>query len=748
MPPASHSRLKSLESLTGFGLFRNFTWDATQIDDFNQFNLVYGWNYSGKTTLSRAFQCLEDGSLHGDFTGGAFRFSKGDGTTVHSTFVGPRPTVLVFNRHFVQRNFRDGSDMTGANVIAVLGEVNQALKDRLADLETRLSRVDAFRTKLRDDKAAIQQKIDDDGTAQARIVNGIVGGPYDRRHLAATISSLPNDSWPIPLTDGELDDKKEQFRKATDFSDVDLFAPSHSALVKNVFKVRKALSEVATNAAIATLRGNRNLEDWVQTGLDLNAADSPCGFCGATVSQARWQELQGHFSEAFAALQTKLRGLRSTTEALNFDAPTDIGASLFPDERARIQTALADLRTCLSNAKNSTEAVNAVLDSKLAALETPVTWQPDLNPAKELRASIKTFNAILVEHNERVAAADSVKADARRAICEHYAVEYMRDTKVLKKTEKMAEIETRANSCATVCARIGTHIVATKDAVKNASIAARRINENLAILLPGDNIEAVKINDTDFQFQRGGQVAKNMSEGERTAVAFAYFLTKLEEGTTPLEETIVVLDDPISSLDSNHIYAVHSITENRLAKARQLFVLTHNSAFFGITKDWMKKRDGRFYMTQRQLDAGQQWHSSLIRLPKLLKKFKSDYQYTYYCLKVINDDPTPQFENLCGVPNMIRRLLEAYLGFIFPEAGGWGDKLSKIIPCEETCGKIKKFADENSHSHSLTQATEVPDYVAHCKEVVCDVLTALSDHNPTHVASLDAEFLAEAGNLR
>jgi wobble nucleotide-excising tRNase len=340
MPPASHSRLKSLESLTGFGLFRNFTWDAAQIDDFNQFNVVYGWNYSGKTTLSRAFQCLEDGSLHGDFTGGAFRFSKGDGTTVNSTFVGPRPTVRVFNRHFVQRNFRDGSDMTGANVIAVLGEANQALKDRLADLETRLSRVDAFRTRLRDDKAAIQQKIDDDGTAQARIVNGIVGGPYDRRHLAATISSLPNDSWPIPLTDGELDDKKEQFRKATDFSDVDLFAPSHSALVTNVFKVRQALSEVATNAAIATLRGNQDLEDWVQTGLDLNAADSPCGFCGATVSQARWEELQGHFSEAFAALQTKLRGLRSTIEALNFDAPTDIGTSLFcwhrdPGERPR-----------------------------------------------------------------------------------------------------------------------------------------------------------------------------------------------------------------------------------------------------------------------------------------------------------------------------------------------------------------------------------------------------------------------------
>jgi wobble nucleotide-excising tRNase len=167
MPPASHDRIKTLDSLSGFGLFRNFIWDATQLDDFNRFNLIYGWNYSGKTTLSRAFQCVEHTSLHADFTGGSFQFTKGDGTTVTSALTAPIPHVRVFNRPFVQRNFRDGSDMTGANVIAVLGEANQALKDRLADLESRSARVAAFENKLRNDKAAIQQRIDDDGTAQA-----------------------------------------------------------------------------------------------------------------------------------------------------------------------------------------------------------------------------------------------------------------------------------------------------------------------------------------------------------------------------------------------------------------------------------------------------------------------------------------------------------------------------------------------------------------------------------------------------
>lgn len=747
MPHLSHNRLKTLNSVARFGLFRNFTWDATQLDDFGRYNLVYGWNYSGKTTLSRVFQCLEDVSIHADFPGGAFRFSKGDETAVDSTFTGPRLHVRVFNRYFVQRNFHQDSDMTGAQVVAVLGEANQALKDRLTNLETRFSRLEAFCSTLSSRKATIQQQIDDERTTQARIVNGIVGGRYDRRHLNDTISSLPRDHWPLPLDEVALDEKKEQYRKATDFSAVSLLSLDHSALVRLVFKLRDALREVATNTAISALQKNRSLEVWVQTGLDLNMIGSPCGFCGSTVTQSRWSELQGHFSEAFAELQNRLLNYRSVLDGLNLDAPTLTESSLFPDLRVRFQEAISALRTALGNASLAVSDVNGILDAKLSRLETAMVWRPNIAPAKELRFCIRAFNAILEEHNTRVASAETVKAEARSRICEHYAVCYLRDCRVSEKEEEMTSLENRISESITTGGRIGIQIAAAKQAIKNASIAARRINNNLAILLPGDNIEVVKINDTDFQFQRAGQIATNMSEGERTAVAFSYFLTKLEEGTIPLEETIIVLDDPVSSLDSNNIYAVHSITENRLAKARQLFVFTHNSCFFGITKDWMKKLDGRFYMTQRTLDANREWYASLVRLPKLLKKFKSDYQYTYYCLTLIDADPAPQFEHLCGVPNMVRRLLEAYLGFIYPESGGWGDKLQKLIPCEETCGKIKKFADDNSHSHSLTQATEVPDYVVHCKEIIHEVLAALRNHNPTHVSSLEAELGAEAGNL-
>lgn len=740
MPHPSPCRIATIDSLTGFGLFKCFAWDADALDPFDRYNLVYGWNYSGKTTLSRAFQCLEDASLHPDFAGGSFCFTITDGTTVSSTFTNSPPYVRVFNRHFIQKNFHANSDMTGAPVIVVIGEANQALKNRLANLERRLARVDQFRTELLERKLTLQQKIADGGTIQARIINEIVGGPYDRRHLKSTVDSLPLDVWPLPFDADSLNKKKEQFRKASDFSEIGLFLPDHRKAAGALAGIRKALIEVATYTALAALEGQPTLANWVQEGLRLNAPTVPCKFCGGIVSQSRWDELRGHFSAAFAELQQRLRYYRDVLASATLAPPDLPQSSIFPDLRSRFRGVQDELRASLATAEQEHLQVDGLLQSKLTSMESIIEWQPNFDAAKRLRGSIRAYNAVLSEHNAMVAEADLAKENARRDICAHFAVEYLRDFDVLASQSLIESLEDRASACSSTSRRIRSKATAAQEEIQASSIAVQKINDNLAILLPNDNIEVVKINDTDFQFQRDGVIARNMSEGERTVVAFSYFLAKLDEDAVPIGDAIVVIDDPVSSLDSNHIYAVHSITENRLARARQLFVFTHNSSFFGLTKYWMKGKNGRFYMTQRSLAEDGRSHSSLVCLPPLLKKFNSDYQYTYYCLKLIDANPLPDLEHLCGVPNMIRRLLEAYLGFMFPESGSWTQKLPRIVSCDATCGKIKKFADEHSHFHSMAQVIEIPDYIAHCKEVIHEVLAAMTAYSPQHVASLEAEI--------
>ena len=49
--------LLRINKLKNFGVYQNFDWGS--LDDFKNKNLIYGWNYSGKTTISKLFQILE-----------------------------------------------------------------------------------------------------------------------------------------------------------------------------------------------------------------------------------------------------------------------------------------------------------------------------------------------------------------------------------------------------------------------------------------------------------------------------------------------------------------------------------------------------------------------------------------------------------------------------------------------------------------------------------------------------------------
>src|SRR5690606_22425879 len=66
-----------------------------------------------------------------------------------------------------------------------------------------------------------------------------------------------------------------------------------------------------------------------------------------------------------------------------------------------------------------------------------------------------------------------------------------------------------------------------------------------------------------------------LSEGERTCVALAGFLAELEVAQ---DESAIILDDPVSSLDHRHRrYVARALIEE--ARRRQVVLLTHDIVF-------------------------------------------------------------------------------------------------------------------------------------------------------------------------
>ena len=50
--------INKISKLKDFGIFHHFSW-MKELPEFKKFNLLYGWNRSGKTTISRVFTSCE-----------------------------------------------------------------------------------------------------------------------------------------------------------------------------------------------------------------------------------------------------------------------------------------------------------------------------------------------------------------------------------------------------------------------------------------------------------------------------------------------------------------------------------------------------------------------------------------------------------------------------------------------------------------------------------------------------------------
>src|SRR5690606_23601798 len=106
--------------LKRFGIYHDYTWGG--IHEFRKKNLVYGWNYSGKTTLSKLFQVLEFKDKNRCFNGSEIEVAcqHGVGESVfNQDSLDTFPFyVKVFNSEYVNRIFTWDEPKSGFNAIS------------------------------------------------------------------------------------------------------------------------------------------------------------------------------------------------------------------------------------------------------------------------------------------------------------------------------------------------------------------------------------------------------------------------------------------------------------------------------------------------------------------------------------------------------------------------------------------------------------------------------------------------------
>ncbi|MBH2072178.1 MAG: AAA family ATPase, partial [Burkholderiales bacterium] len=160
--------------IANFGSFQGLDWKKTVRDNgknvklFQRLNILYGRNYSGKTTLSRIFRSLETRKLPLNYVGSSFTVTGDKGEVTHASLPTHNYDVRVYNRDFVTDNlsFLVNQEIGGViKTFAIVGEQNKEIDDAIAVIEAKLGSVEG-RSGLRFDLEAKRKERDRTKSAQ------------------------------------------------------------------------------------------------------------------------------------------------------------------------------------------------------------------------------------------------------------------------------------------------------------------------------------------------------------------------------------------------------------------------------------------------------------------------------------------------------------------------------------------------------------------------------------------------------
>ncbi|MGH2569038.1 MAG: AAA family ATPase, partial [Bacteroidota bacterium] len=355
------------------------------------------------------------------------------------------------------------------------------------------------------------------------------------------------------------------------------------------------------------------------------------------------------------------------------------------------------------------------------------------------------LNQIVRQHNQ---ASDDFQArtnTARQRLEAAYVAEGLEEFQRLGSAIQGFDYSTQKED--TEIIRLTSEIARLEREIVEHRRPAEELNEDLRKYL-GHNELQLETKDTGYSITRNGIPAQSLSEGETTAIALLYFLKSLEDRRFDLSKGVVVLDDPVSSLDANALYLAFGFIRQRTQNAAQLFIFTHNFTFFRQVRNWfhhlkrqnskdVSQRPARFYMLDCVLD-GDHRCSNLRPLDPLLEQYESEYHYLFARIYHEAKASTPAaLEHSYILPNMARRLLEAFLAFRKPQVAGelW-QKMNDVKFDEAKKLRILRFLHTHSHGDAIGEPEHDPSLLAEARPVLNNLLELIGHQDPDHFSAM------------
>ncbi len=744
--------LKRISHIKNFGVFQDYR-RTGNIDDFKKLNIIYGWNYSGKTTISRLFNCLEKEELHKDYPDCEFEVTdQDDKKYLENSLAVSDKEIRVFNSDFTHKNLKwDGESI---DPILLLGEESIEAEKQIENKKQKVTRLIAIIDKLKKVYQDLDNEIENGLTNKASEIKTKLSlvEAFTKTHLKPILNEVRQDHSSYKIDE----DKKEKklLKEATVSEDdklpkLDKYSPTVTltSLIEEVKVLVKEVPELSET--IDYFRENPEVAEWVEKGLPLHEDKDTCEYCGNTIKSKRKEELLAHFSEDLKNHKTQLGELEERVLNSKLQALENTKMDFYQALRNEFDSASTDLKKSIKDYNKQLDKLQKRLQTKKEKpFESISDFTAIIDCCQTISEHIDTYNEIVGKNNDNTDEFDENKSSAITVLKKHYTADFIDTIDLYKKENKISLYQDREEKLLTSKCELETEIQQIEAQISNAQKGREKLNEYIHSFLGHEEIEIVVEDDGGnerFILKRGADKALNLSEGEKTAVAFSFFLTKLME-IEDLKATIVYIDDPISSLDSNHIFQINALLRELFLSQEdlksswelncdQLFLSTHNFEFFTLLRELPLKKELTEYYYVRRIDKAK---ATLDRLPKAIRNYTSEYHYLFSEIYKFHDsDNKDDFETLMNIPNAVRRFVELYTYSKIP--GNWkskvDDRTDKLFGKEKS-KRIMKVLHYFSHSNNIERMTKNSDLICDIENAVNDLMSELKDNDELHYTEL------------
>lgn len=776
--------LKKINNIKKFGIFNDFVWDSEvlnkggAVQSFVDINIIYGRNYSGKTTLSRILRALETRYISDKYENPLFSLKfTGKSEVTQKDLTEHDKNIRVFNEDFVRENLRFISNPDDSiEPFAILGDDNNKIEKEIETLEAELGSsvegqetglfslkkqaADTYNKTFNAHKQAndnLEKQLGDKAT------NKNIGIRYNSERfgdqnytitkLKADIAMVNSPSYQ-PLNSEQIVQCEKLIDEKVLQEIPGFYSPklSFTGIAQSVETlVTKPISE---SDKIQALIKDAVLNRWVNEGRTHHRnKHEKCAFCDNEISVERWAELDKHFDEESELLEKLIDGLltKIEIERNTVNAALTIDQSVFYSKfhsqltvlNSRLKAATKDYQLALDKLTKQLKArKDDILNANEFALPTDYTdtltqvW----TEYSDLCAESDLFSSSLADEQTKAKTALRLKEVADYLLIIDYQTQ-LNSIEILK--QKRGEAQQAQASITTNITSKQAQVTSKKRELNDEEKGAKKVNEYLNnffghqfLTLEAKKDEGIAQDTKRIRFEviRDGKKAYHLSEGECSLLAFCYFLAKLDDVATKDSKPIIWIDDPISSLDGNHIFFIYSLLSVEVVekgKFAQLFISTHNLDFLKYLKrlkDSYLNADGRKINCQKAyfVVIRQDKISTLQVMPSYLKEYVTEFNYLFHqihkcaSLDVIDDTNYVTFYNFA---NNARKFFEIYLYYKYPDQGMTEKTLGKFFG-EESIPVVLTDRINNEYSHLSgvfergATPVEVPEMQAAAKQII------------------------------